>query len=103
MELSFLSESERNFTSTSKGFARNIKRGTAYLFSEEAVDNFREKNSIEYIIRAHEVYQEGFYFYSRGKVLTIFSSSKYSFLDNLAAVLFVSDNKLRIIKIDINE
>ncbi|OTF80050.1 Serine/threonine-phosphatase-like protein [Euroglyphus maynei] len=84
---------------SAKGFCRNFKRGTGYLFGENGVKKFLRKNAIDFIIRAHEVFADGFYLYSRGKVITIFSSSGYSFPPNSASISLISNNKIRIIKI----
>lgn len=86
-----------------EGFARNIKRGTAYLYSEFAVNNFLQRNSLDFVLRAHEVFIEGFNFYSRGKVLTVFSTSKYVNLENVAAVLFVKGGKIRVMQIEYDQ
>ncbi|KAH9529830.1 hypothetical protein DERF_003692 [Dermatophagoides farinae] len=99
-ELLLLPKEQRKYlTDSAKGFGRNFKRGTGYLFSENALKKFREKNGIDFIIRAHEVFADGFYLYSRGKIITIFSSSGYSFPSNSASVSLISNNKIRIIKI----
>lgn len=37
------------------GFLPNRKRGTAWAFSEEAVDRFNAVNGLSHIFRAHEV------------------------------------------------
>ncbi len=43
-----------------RGFADNTRRGTAHLFSNEALTNFLIKNNLSYVVRAHEVQQVGF-------------------------------------------
>ncbi|XP_027202009.2 uncharacterized protein LOC113795966 [Dermatophagoides pteronyssinus] len=99
-ELLLLPENQRKFINNNeKGFCRNFKRGTGYLFSENAVKNFLRKNAIDFIIRAHEVFTDGFNFNSQGKVITIFSSSGYSIPSNKASILLISNNKIRIIRI----
>lgn len=98
-ELLLLPENQRKFINNNeKGFCRNFKRGTGYLFSENAVKKFLRKNSIDFIIRAHEVFADGFNFNSQGKVITIFSSSGYSIPSNKASILLISNNKIRIIR-----
>ncbi|XP_018322208.1 uncharacterized protein LOC108734935 isoform X2 [Agrilus planipennis] len=45
-----------------EGFANNKKRGTAHIFSYEALDRFLNTNGYSNLIRAHEVVQAGFQF-----------------------------------------
>lgn len=85
------------------GFISNIKRGTAYLFSDRAVHNFMNLNGFSHIIRAHEVIPTGFAFHGNGKVITIFSSSRYCGLNNQAACALIDKNRIRIMRLDTNE
>lgn len=54
-----LSDFDRSFALDSSGFARNTKRGTAFLYTEQAVLSFLRRNGMEFIVRAHEMYDEG--------------------------------------------
>lgn len=82
------------------GFVNNIKRGTAYLFSDQAINNFLRVNNLTHVIRAHEVIPTGFAFHGDGRVITIFSSSKYCGLNNQAACALVDNNCIRILRLD---
>lgn len=83
-----------------QGFLPNTKRGTAYYFSEEAVNKFLQVNNLTHIIRAHEVIPPGYQFHMGGKVITIFSSSRYCGGTNEAACAFVEGEKIRILRLD---
>jgi diadenosine tetraphosphatase ApaH/serine/threonine PP2A family protein phosphatase len=83
-----------------QGFLPNTKRGTAYYFSEDAVNKFLAANGLSHVIRAHEVIPSGYQFHMGGKVITVFSSSQYCGGLNESACALVDMEKIRIIKID---
>lgn len=83
-----------------QGYLPNTKRGTAFFFSEEAVNKFLHLNSMSHIIRAHECVPPGYALHCNGKVITIFSSSHYCGATNDAACILVEREKLRIIRLD---
>lgn len=72
-----------------RGFAENMKRGTAYVFSDDAVNAFLASNQLSHIVRAHECFNEGYHLFFEGKLISIFSSSRYCNFSNKAAALFV--------------
>lgn len=43
-----------------EGFAVNVRRGTAHIFSVEALERFLKANQLTHLVRAHEVAQAGF-------------------------------------------
>ena len=55
-----LSDDMRDLDHTNSGFVANIRRGTGYFFSSKALNDFLSQNALSYVVRAHEVQQQGF-------------------------------------------
>jgi serine/threonine-protein phosphatase PP1 catalytic subunit len=52
-------------------------RGVSYTFGPDLVKKFCQKHDLDLIVRAHEVVQDGYWFFAERKLLTIFSASNY--------------------------
>jgi len=50
----------QDLDNTNNGFISNIRRGTGFFFSSKALNDFLHQNSLSYVVRAHEVQQQGF-------------------------------------------
>ena len=53
------------------------KRGVGVHFGPDVTSNFLEKNKLEYIVRSHEVKDDGYEVAHSGKCITIFSAPNY--------------------------
>src|SRR6478609_3645335 len=71
------------------GFAPN-DRGISYIFGADVVQSFTEKNNLDLICRAHQVVEDGYEFFGKRRMITIFSAPNYdNAFTNSAAVLSV--------------
>ncbi|MFX0033477.1 MAG: metallophosphoesterase [Candidatus Hodarchaeota archaeon] len=59
-----------NFSNSNRG--KGIK-----LFGQKAFEEFMEKNKLKYLIRAHECFPEGYRWFFKRRLLSIFSSANY--------------------------
>ncbi|OHS99220.1 Serine/threonine-protein phosphatase PP1 isozyme 9 [Tritrichomonas foetus] len=67
------------------------RRGTGWLFGDQALADFLEANNLSVLIRGHECVSEGYEKCFDGQLITVFSASNYcGALHNKAAVLCVS-------------
>lgn len=86
--------------SENNGFARNLQRGTGFVFNEYALTNFLNANNFTHLIRAHQLQPHGVSIQLSGKLITVFSSSNYCSMKNDAACLFIDSDKIRILRMD---
>ncbi|KAJ3447683.1 serine/threonine-protein phosphatase [Anaeramoeba flamelloides] len=68
-------------------------RGVSYTFGSKVVERFNERNEIDLIVRAHQVVQDGFKFFSNKKMVTVFSAPNYcDQFDNAGAMMIVEED-----------
>lgn len=60
-----------------KGFKDSIRGPGSKFFGKDVFDEFMNKNNLDYLIRSHEVFQEGYKFFFDDQLLSIFSSANY--------------------------
>lgn len=85
-----------------KGFTFNHKRGAYKLFGEKAVDEFLERNELEKVVRAHQVFPEGYRYFFDEKLLSIFSVPNYR-MGNEGKYLIMKDQEMELIDVSRQE
>ena len=69
-----------------------------YLFGKKVFDQFMKSSGLELMIRAHEVFYEGYRYFFDGKLLSIFSARHYGTLIN-AKVALLEDEKIAVLPV----
>lgn len=68
-------------------------RGVSYTFGGDIVRQFLKKFECSLIVRAHQVVEDGYQFFQKRKLVTIFSAPNYcGEFDNAAAVMLVTED-----------
>ncbi len=68
-------------------------RGVSVIFGEKVVEDFNKKNDLDLIIRAHQVVDEGYEFFAKRQLITIFSAPNYcGEFDNSGAMMKIDEN-----------
>lgn len=75
-----------------KGWAEN-ERGVSYVFGQEIISSFLKKHELDLICRAHQVVEDGYEFFAKRQLVTVFSAPNYcGEFDNSAALMSVDEN-----------
>jgi len=71
------------------GWAEN-DRGVAFIFGPDVVQGFLKKQNMDLVCRAHQVVEEGFEFFAKRQLVTVFSAPNYcGEFDNAGAMLTI--------------
>ena len=82
-----------------KGWGEN-ERGVSYTFGPDVLSDFIRRNNIDIVVRAHQVVEEGYEFFHKRALVTIFSVPDYcGEFDNRGAVMLVDENLVCSFKI----
>ncbi|KAH0573380.1 Serine/threonine-protein phosphatase [Spironucleus salmonicida] len=77
---------------TIQGFQEN-DRGVSFTFGQDVVMKFLKKFDYDLIVRAHQVIQDGYEFFAKRRLVTIFSAPNYcGEYDNSGAIMSVDDS-----------
>ncbi|KAJ6853913.1 serine/threonine-protein phosphatase PP1 [Iris pallida] len=74
-----------------EGWGEN-DRGVSYTFGPDVVSEFLQKHDLDLICRAHQVVEDGYEFFAKRQLVTIFSAPNYcGEFDNAGAMMSVDD------------
>jgi len=74
-----------------QGWADN-ERGVSYVFGGDIVSTFLKKHELDLICRAHQVVEDGYEFFSKRQLVTVFSAPNYcGEFDNSGAMMSVDE------------
>jgi serine/threonine-protein phosphatase PP1 catalytic subunit len=75
-------------------------RGVSFTFGPDALNTLEDRLGLDLVIRAHQVVEDGYEFFARRRLVTLFSAPNYcGEFDNAAAVASVSDDLLISFKV----
>ncbi|KAJ7276849.1 serine/threonine protein phosphatase PP1 [Mycena rebaudengoi] len=70
-------------------------RGVSFTFGADVVGQFVKKHNLDLICRGHQVVEDGFEFFARRRLVTLFSAPNYcGEFDNAAAMMSVDEDLL---------
>lgn len=49
----------------------------SYVFGQEIVSTFLKKNELDLVCRAHQVVEDGYEFFAKKQLVTVFSAPNY--------------------------
>ena len=74
-----------------QGWGEN-DRGVSFTFGQEIVQGFNKKHDIDLICRAHQVVEDGYEFFAKRQLVTLFSAPNYcGEFDNAGALMSVDE------------
>jgi len=74
-----------------QGWGEN-DRGVSFTFGADVVENFLKRHEFDLIVRAHQVVEDGYEFFAKRQLVTVFSAPNYcGEFDNAGAMMSVDD------------
>ena len=75
-------------------------RGISVTFSKKVISRFLNENQIDLICRAHQVVEDGYEFFGKRQLVTVFSAPNYcGEFDNAGAMMVVDERLMCSFKI----
>jgi serine/threonine-protein phosphatase PP1 catalytic subunit len=70
-------------------------RGVSFTFGSDIVGKFLQKHDLDLICRAHQVVEDGYEFFAKRQLVTLFSAPNYcGEFDNAGAMMSVDESLL---------
>ena len=69
-------------------------RGVSFVFGQEVLTNFLKKHDLDLICRAHQVVEDGYEFFGKRQLVTVFSAPNYCGEFNNAASMMTINHEL---------
>jgi len=74
-----------------QGWGEN-ERGVSFIFGSDVVTNFLKRHDLDLICRAHQVVEDGYEFFAKRQLVTLFSAPNYcGEFDNAGAMMSVDE------------
>jgi len=68
-------------------------RGVSFTFGGDVVENFLKRHEFDLIVRAHQVVEDGYEFFAKRQLVTVFSAPNYcGEFDNAGAMMSIDSN-----------
>eukprot|EP00930_Biecheleria_cincta_P085182 TRINITY_DN74592_c0_g1_i1.p1 TRINITY_DN74592_c0_g1~~TRINITY_DN74592_c0_g1_i1.p1 ORF type:complete len:302 (-),score=62.16 TRINITY_DN74592_c0_g1_i1:42-947(-) len=81
------------------GWAEN-DRGVSFIFGPDVVGNFLQKHDMDLVCRAHQVVEDGYEFFAKRQLITIFSAPNYcGEFDNAGAMMSIDETLMCSFKV----
>merc|ERR550514_2248580 len=81
------------------GWAEN-DRGVSFIFGPDVVSSFLQKQDMDLVVRAHQVVEDGYEFFAKRQLITIFSAPNYcGEFDNAGAMMSIDDTLMCSFKV----
>jgi len=81
------------------GWAEN-DRGVSFIFGPDVVTSFLQKHDMDLVCRAHQVVEDGYEFFAKRQLITIFSAPNYcGEFDNAGAMMTIDETLMCSFKV----
>merc|ERR1712113_287331 len=79
---------------------RQSDRGVSYVFGPDVVKSFCQTHDFALVVRAHQVVEDGYEFFAKRQLITLFSAPNYcGEFDNAGAVMQVDESLMCAFKV----
>lgn len=82
-----------------QGWAEN-DRGVSFIFGPDVVSSFLQKQDLDLVCRAHQVVEDGYEFFAKRQLITLFSAPNYcGEFDNAGAMMTIDETLMCSFKV----